>query len=409
VNAAWLAAAWGLVGVAAGLAPPRLRRPAAFAAPLLLAALTLLAVRGGARPDPFLGGGLSLSREAAGLICAGAVALWVCLLLAERLNGRELLALGSVGAAVVVLLSAGSPLLFGVAALLGVGALTLRWVTVAPSRATLATGRVAGMGAAALIAASLLLPAVAPDSQPGMVAGLLVVGVLALAAVVPLGGWAAGALADLRAPEFATWLLLLAPAVLLCAFSMAGVLPLAAGLAFQHTLLVCGLGSAIWAGVQTLRAGPATRYGRLALGDLSLVAAGIGTGEPAALAGGLVLILTHLVVAPLLLQPSRPGLGPPRRLAWLALCGLPPSPAFWGRFLVLEACAAFGAPAAAGCLVAGGLVTVAAVLAAARGETTAGKPAPHHRVAVAWAVALVALAAGLLPMGAVHLVFGPGA
>jgi formate hydrogenlyase subunit 3/multisubunit Na+/H+ antiporter MnhD subunit len=205
-------------------------------------------------------------------------------------------------------------------------------------------------------------------------------------------------------------MLLLAPAVLISAFAMPGALPLVARLAFQHTVLACGLISAVWAGVQTLRAGPATRYGRLALGDLGLVAAAIGTGEPAALGGGLVLILTHLVVGPLLLQPRRSGLGPPRRLAWLALCGLPPSPAFWGRFLVLEACTAFGATAEVACLVAGGLVTVAAVLAVARGDQPAGgEPAPGHRVVAAWVVAMLALAIGLLPMGAVHLVFGPSA
>lgn len=410
MNAAWLAGAWAATGIAAGLAPARLRRPAALVAPLLLVVLSLLTPQSGALPEPLGGQGLALPHAAAGVVAAGAAALWFCLLLTESLDGRELIGVGTVGGAVVLLLSTGSPLLFGVAALLAVAALTLRWVATAPTRATLAAGRVAGMGAAALIAASLLLPAaVSPDAQPGVVAGLLAVGVLALAAVVPLGGWAAGALADLPASYFATWLLLLAPAVLLSAFAMAGALPLVAGLAFQHTLLACGLGSAIWAAVQTLRAGPATRYGRLALGDLSLMAAGIGTAEPAALAGGLVLILTHLVVAPLLLQRQRPGLGVPRRLAWLALCGLPPSPAFWGRFLVLEACAAFGAPAAAGCVVAGGLVTVAAILAAARGETDAGDPAPHYRRAAAWTLAVVALGVGLAPMGAVHLVFGAGA
>jgi formate hydrogenlyase subunit 3/multisubunit Na+/H+ antiporter MnhD subunit len=241
------------------------------------------------------------------------------------------------------------------------------------------------------------------------VGGLLVVGVLALAAVVPLGGWAAGALADLPAPEIATWLVLLAPAVLLSAFAIPGPLPLLARLAFDHTILTCGLISALWAGVMSLRAGPATRYGRVALGDLGLVAAAIGTGETAAVAGGLLLILTHLVVAPILLQTPRPGLGPPRRVVWLAICGLPPSPAFWGRFLILQACVAFNPGVAAACVLAGGLVTVTAVLGVAQGEPGEGAPAPHHRVVAAWLIAAMALAVGLLPMGAVHLVFGPGA
>lgn len=407
MNAVWLAAAWAGIGVIAGLGPARLCRPIALLAPLLLVALTIATVQGGARSDGL--GGLALPREAGGLISASATALWLCLLLADRLDGREIIGIGTVGGAVVLLLSTGSPLLFGVAAMLAVAALSLRWISVAPGRASLAAARVAGTGAAALIAVSLLLPAASSGGQPGMVGGLLVVGVLALAAVVPLGGWAVGALADLPAPEIATWLVLLAPAVLLSAFAIPGPLPLLARLAFDHTILVCGLISALWSGAMSLRAGPATRYGRVALADLGLVAAGIGTGETAAIAGGLLLILTHLVVAPILLQTPRPGLGPPRRLVWLAICGLPPSPAFWGRFLILQACVAFSSGVAAACLVAGGLVTVTAVLSVAQGEPGAGAPAAHHRVVAAWLIAAAALAVGLLPMGAVHLVFGPGA
>jgi hypothetical protein len=414
VNAAWLAASWAGIGVLAGLSPSRLRRPVALIAPLILVALTLLTVQGGSRPDEFGGGGLALPREAAGLLSASAAALWLCLLLADRLDGREVLGIGTVGGAAVLLLSTGTPLLFGVAAVLAVAALCLRWITVAPGRASLAAARVAGTGAAALIAVSLLLPA-SPNGQPGivgglgLVGGLLVVGVLGLAGVAPLGGWAAGALDDLPVPEVATWLLLLAPAVLLSAFSMPGALPLLARLAFQHTILACGLISAIWSGLMSIRAGPATRYGRVAIGDLGLVAAGVGTGATTAVAGGLVLILTHLVAAPILLQPPRLGLGSPRRLVWLAICGLPPSPAFWGRFLILQACVAFSFSVAAPCLVAGGLVTVTAVLTAAQGEAGEGARAAHHRVVAAWVIAAVALAVGLLPMGALHLVFGSGA
>ena len=408
MNAVWLAAAWAGIGIIAGLGPARFRRPIALIAPLVLVALTIATVQVGARPDGLGGAGPALPREAGGLLSASATALWLCLLLADRLDGREIIGMGTVGGAVVLLLSTGSPLLFGVAAMLAVAALSLRWISVAPGRASLAAARVAGTGAAALIAVSLLLPAAASGGEPGMVGGLLVVGVLALAAVVPLGGWAVGALADLPAPEIATWLVLLAPAVLLSAFAIPGPLPLLARLAFDHTILTCGLISALWAGVMSLRAGP-TRYGRVALGDLGLVAAAIGTGETAAVAGGLLLILTHLVVAPILLQTPRPGLGPPRRLVWLAICGLPPSPAFWGRFLILQACVAFNSSVAAACLLAGGLVTVTAVLTVAQGEPGEGAPAPHHRVVAAWLIAAVALAVGLLPMGAVHLVFGPGA
>jgi len=186
MNAAWLAAAWVVVGAIAGLGPRRLRRLTALIAPVLLVALSLLTAQGGPRPDQLGGGAVALPREAAGLLSAAGAALWLCLLLAEELDGRELLGIGAVGGAAVLLLSAGTPLLFGVAALLGAVALTLRWVSAAPSRATLAAGRIAGTGAAALVAAGVLLPAVSPDSQPGVVGGLLVVGVIAIAALVPL-------------------------------------------------------------------------------------------------------------------------------------------------------------------------------------------------------------------------------
>ena len=256
MSAAWLAGAWAGVGLAAGIWGGRQRRAAALLAPLLLLGLTLGASLSGTGPLPLAGGPLALPREGAGLLAAAALALWVCLLLADRLDGRELLGIGAVGGAVVLILSSGSPLLYGVSALLGVAALTVRWVTSAPSRATLAAGRVAGTGAAALVAASIVLSPVSADAEPGLVGGLLVVGVLALAAVVPLGGWAAGAVGLLRAPEIAIWLLLLAPAVLLGAFSIPAALPLIGRLDFDHTLLACGLISALWGGAQTLRARP---------------------------------------------------------------------------------------------------------------------------------------------------------
>jgi hypothetical protein len=51
-------------------------------------------------------------------------------------------------------------------------------------------------------------------------------------------------------------------------------------------------------------------------------------------------------------------------------------------------------------------MTMAAFVTVVRGEPGDGAAAPHHRVVVAWLLAAVVLAVGLLPMGAVHLVFG---
>ena len=411
----WLAGAWIVVGLIAAVAARRFghRRFVGGLALLVLAAASLFTVRVGVGHSPLGEAGLSLSREDAGLLVASAVALALCFLLAERIDSVALVSIGCVGAAVVLLVSTASPLLYGVSALLAVLGLSVRWMTSAPGAASLAAGRVAGVGAASLVAASVFLPISAQEpatlAGPALVGGLLVAGVIALVALVPCGGWAAGALACLRAVDIATWMLLLAPAVLITAALIPASLPGTGRLAFQDTILVAGLTSAVWAGAQSLRAGLASRYGRLAIGDLALMAAGIGTGQSVAVTGGLLLIATHLVAAPLLLQPPRRTLAAPRRLLWLAVSGLPPSPAFWGRLLVLRGCASSGGPATVVCLAACGLMTLASVLVVARGEGGAEAMTAPHQSVLAWGLGMLAVAASLMPLLAVHVVFGGAA
>jgi hypothetical protein len=429
VTPLWLAAAWLVLGAlgAALHGVPRLRLGVALSTPAALLLLCLLSPRVGAAPAPLLGASPALGREAVGLLVAATAAIWLVLLLSESLDGMEVLGIGAVGGATVLLLGARSPLLFGVAALLGVAALYLRWQLAAPDRSSLATGRVGGIGAVALLAASILLP-VSPDSAAAgpLVAGLLATGVMALVALVPLGGWAAGAMGMLRAPEIAIWLLLLAPAVLLSAATFGAGLPPVARLEFDHALLGFGLASGLWAGAMALRSRAAgggvgrgaaaplasdpqrIRYQRIALGDLALVAVAIGTGQTVASDAALILILTHLIVGPLLLQTSGRALHLPRRVLWLALSGLPPAPSFWGRLLVMEACAGVGLGVAVVCLIALGALTLAAVLGVAReaGSSARGASIPH--LGVAWAAAAAAGAVGVVPVVAIHLVFGPG-
>ncbi len=150
MSAAWLAAIWLCVGTAAGLISRRLggRRAVSVVALLLLAGAVLLATRSGAGRSPLIDTGSYLSREGGGLLVAAAVALALCLLLAETVDGFEVVGIGAVGAAVVLVVSTTSPLLYGVAAFLAVMALSLRWMAAAPGAATLAAGRVAGVGAA---------------------------------------------------------------------------------------------------------------------------------------------------------------------------------------------------------------------------------------------------------------------
>jgi hypothetical protein len=420
----WLAVGWLGVGALTGLARqwPRLRRPIALVAAATLVVLTLLTPTRGTGLEPLGAGPADLSREGAGLLIAALVGLGVCVALSVRLDGVEVVGIGAAGAAAVLVVGARSPLLFGVGALLAATALALRWISAAPGRSTMAAGRVTGAGAAALLGASIFLPL---GSQPGptadavgMVAGLLSAGLAGTVALVPVGGWAAGAMAELRAPEAAIWLLLLAPAVTLSAVAIPAELPLLARLDIEHTLLVCGLLSAGWAGIQALRArsrvsagslplsAVSLSYRRLALGDLGLVMAAIGTGQPQAGAAALLLVLTHLVAAPVLLHDSRRGLGAPRRLLRLAVSGLPPSPSFWGRLLVLEACAGFGAAVLVAGLVVEGLMTFAGIVAVAWEDAEGERRAGVAEVAAGWAVTLVAVVMAAAPAAATHLIFG---
>src|SRR5205807_10420719 len=154
-------------------------------------------------------------------------------------------------------------------------------------RATLAAGRVPGLGAASLLAASPLLPLVGIVSgpRPEIATGLLGIGVAALLALVPLGGWALGGLRNLRGTEVAPWMLLLAPAVLLAAEKIPAATP-AAGDDFGRIVLLGGLVTAVFHSVMSTRVAARERYSRAFLADLGLAAAAVGSTHPSlALAG----------------------------------------------------------------------------------------------------------------------------
>jgi len=95
----------------------------------------------------------------------------------------------------------------------------------------------------------------------------------------------------------------------------------------------------------SLRAGPATRYGRVALGDLGLVAAASAPGDSRR-RRRLLLILTHLVSPRSSCRRRDP--------VWAHLAGWSgspsadfPLPGVLGRFLILQACVAFNPGVAA--------------------------------------------------------------
>jgi hypothetical protein len=316
-----------------------------------------------------------------------------------------------VGAASVVALAATVPIVWSVAIATAVACIAIRWITSVPHRATLAAGRVAGLGAAALVAGAAFLPAAgsALDTRTALAGGCLAAGASALLALVPLGGWAAASTAVVRGADVAPWALLVAPTVLLDSGVLLPALPPGARNPFANVLLCLGVASALWGSLAALISPEPARYGRVLIADLALAAAGLGSTHAAGRLGGFVIVLTHLGAAPLLLHAARPGLGRQRRLAWLGICGLPPTPAFWGRYLVL-----LGLAAASWTTFLVGLAASAALLGTAARSLAGGwrpgqgTPAPLAVRLIAWALALALLGLGLAPAALTGDVFGIG-
>ena len=406
-----LAGVWLAVGVlAAALLPGLHRRRLAWLAAVAVAVASGFTASVATWPGPGPGGvtGPALGRPGLGLLVAAGVALAVTWALAPVLDGREPLVAGAAGAGMVICLSATSPLVWGVGIATTCWVLATRWIVVAPGRGTLAAGRVAGLGAAALLVGAALVPVAGArvDTRTALAGGLLAGGVSALLALLPLGGWAAAAGRVVRGTDLAPWAFLLAPAVLFTSGVLLPGLPPGTSTPFANVLLDLGLISALWGGLQAAREPWAGRYPRILLADLALAAAGLGSTHSQGHLGGFVLVMTHLCAGPLLLHPPRPGTSGQRRLAWLTMTGIPPSPSFWGRFMVLAGLGATDSRA----LVAGLVVAALLLVGAARSllEEGSGDLAPAGVVtrALAWMVALAAVAVGFAPWAVTSRVFG---
>jgi hypothetical protein len=405
-----IAAVWLTAGVVGAAALPRFRlRRLAPLVPLLGLAALLLATVVPAVAVPTADSGLSLQldRTAQGLLAASAAATVLFLLRSGRVRGPELTVLGVGGAGAVVMLSATQPLLWAEAPLIVVAAIALRWIAVAPGRPALAAGRAGITGAAALLAAAPFLPlaAVQSDPRPALVGALLGVGLAAVLGILPMGGWTQAGMAALPAAETLAWSLLLAPALLLALDRVPGGIPEPAASVFGHILLAAGLGSAAWQGLQAARgAGP--RYARVLLADVALAAAAVGSVQAGvALVAIFAVVLTHFSAGPLLLDEAHLP-GRLRPLAWALLCGLPPAPSFWARFLVLESLAGVGGVALLVGVAAAGALTVASFLAmrVPRAAPEAAARQSRFHAWTTWTVSLALLAAGLLAGVAPQLV-----
>ena len=413
MNPLAIAAAWLVLGVASSAFLRRRTARLLAAVPAVGAALTVLVTRSVATSAPV--GGLSmvtgLDRAAQGLLVAAGVSMALVILLHPAVDVSVGRTIGVLGAAGTLAIASTDPLVTGLALTAAVATLTLRWIEQSPGRATLAAGRVAGSGTAALVAASPFLPLTGftTGARPVVVGGLLAVGVASLLAVYPLGGWAAGAIGALRPLEVAPWLVLLVPVVLVIAERIPGGL-LGNGIpVFEHALLIVGLGSAVWGGLWAMWGPARTRYGRVFMADIALCVSAVG-GAPVspAVTGALIIVLTHLTLAPILLRSQDGGLAWPRRVAWALLTGVPPSPAFWGRLLLLEALAAGNVGSTIAAVVAMASIFVAAVMACStqdKGMSGAGWRGRLPELG-AWLLVAVGVAIGLAPQSLAGFVFG---
>jgi hypothetical protein len=412
-----VALTWAVGGLLGALVLPRLRHRRRLAAlvPLAVAVAALLTLSGGADLDAVAApGGLLLGRPAGGLVLLCALSMTLCLVLAPPPDGGEILVVGACGALSAVALATGSPLVWGVCLAAGMALFGVRWVAASPARSTLAAARVGTLGTTVLVAAAPFLPVDVATALPRahLAGALLAGGVAAGFGLLPLGGWVTGGARLMRGAALAPWALLLLPALLLSTQTLQNVLPTDARTTVGFLLLPAGALSAAWASLQGLlaRRRDRDRYPRVLLADLGLVAMGLATPEPGVRLGSLLLMFTHICTGPLLLQEASPGLARPRQLAWLALSGVPPTPAFWGRFATIAGLtAAFGgAPLMVTVPVAGALLLVALRGAGAAGSAGTEAVAGLATRAAAWMAPLAALTVGLLPDSALRAFLGVG-
>jgi hypothetical protein len=408
-----IAAVWlGLGLLASAFLRRRTARLVALV-PLVGAALTLFVTRSATDSVPL--GGLiginGLDRAGEGLLVLAGISMALVLLLQPSIDLSAGRAIGVVGAAATIAMASSDPLITATALGAAVGTLVLRWIGLSPGKVTLAAGRVAGGGTAAFVAASPFLPltGVTTGALPVVVGVLLATGVAAVLAVYPLGGWAAGVIGSLKPAEVAPWLVILAPVVLIIAERIPGGNLGDGTPVYEHVLLVIGLGSAVWGGLWAIRGRPAMRYGRVFMADIALCAAAVERAPVSpALTGALIILITHLTLAPILLRSDVDGLRWPRRVAWALLSGVPPSPTFWGRLLILEALAAGNIGSTIAAVIAMGAIFIAAVMACSTGVRIPAAAGIRARIPelAAWLLVAVGVAVGLAPQSLAGFVFG---
>jgi formate hydrogenlyase subunit 3/multisubunit Na+/H+ antiporter MnhD subunit len=119
-------------------------------------------------------------------------------------------------------------------------------------------------------------------------------------------------------------------------------------------------------------------------------------------------VVTHLCIAPILLRSEGAGLLWPRRVAWALLSGVPPSPTFWGRLLLLEALAAGNVGSTIAAVLAMALIFIASVMACSGRAAVIDGEGWRGRLPelAAWLLLAVGIAIGLAPQSLTRFVFG---
>ncbi|HUY61636.1 MAG TPA: hypothetical protein VMW49_07135 [Candidatus Dormibacteraeota bacterium] len=410
----------GVTLVVAGLGGrlARGRASAWWLLPLLLLAgawpLALLLHLAPPRPTALAVGVLGLGRLALERAGAGAVAGGVAALALRALApGRRVLPAGTAAAGIALAglatlalsVSGLVALAFALAAVLGV--CVQRWAAAADAARGPFGLRLVGIIGCSLLAAAALLPSVRGGGAPAALPALaLAAGLAVPLGLLPFQGW--GLLAEgVPTADAALWPALVVPVALL---GLAGVLvglPTAVAATLQALVLGLGLASGVLAGVQAVVGLAATRYSRLLVADVALMAVAVATGTLPGLAGALILLVLHWIAGTALGAPS-----PSARAAvtgWLGVSGLPPGGAFVGRLLVLVAVARLGPVP----IVLALLVLLLQLATALRGAVEARQPRAGGRrrlgpvaATVGWVPALGTVALGLVPGPVLAAIFG---
>lgn len=315
--------------------------------------------------------------------------------------------ISSAVAAFTVMLSVQSSLAQAALWSLGLWLLIVRWMTLAPGGATLTAGRAVGLSTGAFLAVTPFLldvGAAGSGARTDVIAGLLAVSFAVPLGLLPVGGWAIGVFSLLPRREVLVWIAVVVPAAVLSLSSTLTRIGDPERQVLTVVLLVSALTTAVWSGVGALRVQGADRYLRCFVADVALAVVGIVSATADGRKGALLIVIGHICLSPLLFTTVSERIG---RYGWLLLSGLPFSPFWWARLLVVEACFAHNGFAVPLTLLALFVIGIASCHSAVQGwrvhSTTSQQPL--HRF-LAYGVVVVATVVGIVPLQTLHLLQG---